>query len=130
LSLALLIGLLIFLALLAWWGFTRRMILQNPIWLTVAAILIVLLSSPYLLNYDFLLLLVPIFLLAGESKKAFEWVLVVVSYLVPLVAFVVLGRQGNALYSVSTLILLVLVFYHTRRLDVSPDAAYNPAITQ
>lgn len=129
LSSALWIGLLIFLALLACWVYTRRMILRNPVWLMVAAILTVLLSSPYLLNYDFLLLLVPILLLVSEPIKVAEWILIAVSYLIPLVAFVVLGRQGNALYSISTLILLVLVFYHTRRLDVSLGAAYNPAIT-
>ena len=128
--LALWIGLPIFLALLAWWAITRRMFLWNPGWLMAAAILTILLSSPYLLNYDFVLLLVPVFLLFGEPIEVLERILIVVSYLIPLVAFVVLGRQGNALYSVSTLILFVLVFYHTRRLDVSPRAAYNPVITQ
>ena len=90
----------------------------------------VLLVNPYLLNYDFVLLLVPFFVLMKQHRTIIEYLLLVFAYLLPLISLDFLGRQGNSLFLVSTLILL-LVFYHdTLQLDVSHGPAYNPATTE
>lgn len=130
LGLASLLGLLIFLMLLVWWGLMRRAILRDPAWAMSAGVLFLLLASPYLLNYDFVLLLVPMLSLLAGPVRIPRWIFAGVAYLIPLFALLLLGRRGNFLYSAATLILLALVYDETRRLDISPPAAYNPVTTQ
>jgi hypothetical protein len=76
-----------------------------------------LLSSPYLLNYDFVLLLVPFFFLAGGERTPFEWSLIVAAYLIPFIALGIWNRNGNIDFSISAFTLLILLDRGTRRLD-------------
>jgi hypothetical protein len=73
-----------------------------------AALLVTLLASPYLYNYDFLLLLVPFAVLISRSTLV-EKIILLVCYLAPTFALLLYGRNGNiSLILVSVLILLIL----------------------
>ncbi len=147
---ALWIGLGLFLVLLAALVWTRRTILLAPRWLMAFAILAALLVNPYLLNYDFVLLLFLISSLhpivrfgvqelvpAGldsiplrgtepsdsKLKPVIYRGLLFLAYALPYLALGLWGREGNFAFSISALILLALTFHDTRQLDDSPRAA-------
>lgn len=71
--------------------------------LVSAAVLGTLLISPYLYNYDFLLLLVPFAVLIRKGTLL-QKIVVLLCYLIPTVALVALGRAGN-----SSLLLVTLL---------------------
>jgi hypothetical protein len=97
-----------------WRGLTSR-----PGWLVSAAVLATLFASPYLLNYDYVLLLLP-FLLAAETESALEWTALAIAYLLPLVSLAAgLGTRANAVY---VLALIVLIAMQTLRLRAKPVA--------
>jgi hypothetical protein len=73
-----------------------------------AAVLITLLVSPYLYNYDFLLLLVP-FAVLFHRGAPFQRIVVLLCYLVPTFALLLLGRAGNASLLLATLVLAALL---------------------
>ena len=125
-----LIGLVILIALCAWLVVSRRSIFKDSYTIITTAILVTLLSSPYLLNYDFVLLLIPFLFLLEKTRTRLEWSLIAAAYLIPLIALGIWGRQGNIGFSLSAIILLILVYRNTRALDVSPRAAYNPTTNQ
>jgi hypothetical protein len=73
-----------------------------------AALLVTLLASPYLYNYDFLLLLVPFAVLTSKSRLA-EKIILLFCYLAPTFALLLYGRNGNiSLILVSVVIMLIL----------------------
>ncbi len=92
------LGLALGLGTLFVWRWRAR--LANPALLMILSTLLVLLADPYLLNYDFALLLLPLFLLAPR-KPAWGWA----AYLFPWLTLAA-GRQGSPLLSVSALLLL------------------------
>jgi hypothetical protein len=120
-------SLVILAAMSAWWGSTRRSILQYPIALLSLSVFTVLLVNPYLLNYDFVLLLLPFFILMKHRRTILEYLLLGSAYMLPLISLDFLGRQGNSLFLASTFILLLIFHRDTRQLDVSYGPAYNPA---
>lgn len=121
------IGLAIFLIIVIWWGIARREIIKHPVWLMAIAVIITLLASPYLLNYDFVLLLLPLYFLAGQNNNTADWLLVIAAYIIPFISIGFLGRHGNLGFSLSAILLLAILYRRVRQLDGSPDAAYNPA---
>ena len=123
LRLALGIGALIFLALIIPWVLRRRGTARDPFRLLAVTSLIVLLASPYLLNYDFLLLLVPLALLAAQERTAIGWVLLGFTYLLPLVALGILGRQGNFVYPLCSIVAMAMLYWTPPPLDGSLPAA-------
>ena len=54
-----------------------------------------LLANPHLYNYDFILLLVPFALLAEESHSWLERIGLIILYLFPFFAIVILGRSNG-----------------------------------
>jgi len=73
-----------------------------------AALLVTLLISPYLYNYDFLLLLVPFAVLIPKSNLI-QTVVGVLCYLGPTFALILYGRNGNiSLIAVSAVMILLL----------------------
>jgi Glycosyltransferase family 87 len=74
-----------------------------------AALLITLLVSPYLYNYDFLLLLVPIAVLIPKSSWA-EKIILLLCYLVPTFALLLYGRNGNISLILASIVMLVLLY--------------------
>lgn len=84
-------------------------------WLLAEFALITLLASPYLLNYDFILLLIPLFLIAGQARTWSEWILVGFTYVIPWLGLGLFGRQGNVTLVISALFLTVWLFTRTER---------------
>ncbi|HLO31276.1 MAG TPA: glycosyltransferase 87 family protein [Anaerolineales bacterium] len=110
------VGLLIILAALF---YLIRPALIQPDDLLSAALLVTLLISPYLYNYDFLLLLVPYTVLLKKSNLI-QKVIVLLCYLVPTLALLLYGRAGNIALILVTIILTVLLYLRMlRRLHLS-----------
>ena len=76
------------------------------------ALLITLLVSPYLYNYDFLLLLVPFAVLMNNSALL-EKIIVLLCYLVPTFALLLYGREGNISLIVVSIVMLILFYART-----------------
>jgi glycosyl transferase family 87 len=121
-----LIGLIVFILLLLWLISTRREAVNDLNAVVILAVLVTMLSSPYLLNYDFVLLLLPLLWLVDRAAARLEWSLVLIAYLIPFVALGLWGRQGNIGFSFSAIILLILAYCRARPLDGLPRPAYNP----
>jgi hypothetical protein len=121
-----LIGSAIFIFLSTWLMVSRRGLIKDSTTVIVLAVFVTLLSSPYLLNYDFVLLLLPFLWLLEHSPTRLEGGLIVAAYLIPFFALGIWGRKGNIGFSISAMILLLLIYRGSRSLDVSPHAAYNP----
>jgi hypothetical protein len=104
----------------------RRSLLRSHELLLSVALLVTLLVSPYLYNYDFLLLLVPFAVLISKSSL-FQKLLVLICYLVPTFALLVYGRAGNISLIVVSLVLLLLLYARIGKpvIDVPASAAYN-----
>ena len=86
----------------------RRSLLRSHELLLSAALLLTLLVSPYLYNYDFLLLLVPFAVLLARGNLMFK-IIILLCYLVPTFALILYGRAGNtSLIAVSIVLLLLL----------------------
>jgi hypothetical protein len=104
------------LALLLLFGLTfyfmRSHFKSHEVLLSVA-LLVTLLVSPYLYNYDFLLLLVP-FAVLSHKGNLFQRIVVLLCYLVPTFALLQYGRSGNfSLVIVAFVTLTLLVTHHT-----------------
>ena len=113
------LGLVIFIAMLTWWGLRRRSVLQYPGLLLALSIFMVLLTNPYLLTYDFVLLLIPFFVLIKKDRTLFGIIYLALAYLLPFITLNLVGRQGNNLFLLSTLLLLAM-FYRDRDSAISP----------
>lgn len=96
-------GLLLILIVFLFWKGQR--LFFSPDWLVATFALVTLLVSPYLLNYDFVLLLTPLFLIAGQARTWREWSLIGLIYLVPWLGLGLFGRQGNITLILSALFL-------------------------
>ena len=104
----------------------RSSLLKHPSLFLNAALLITLLISPYLFNYDFILLLIPYAVLLTGKSSLIEKVIVIACYLVPTFAIALYDRAGNISLLIVTIILTVLIFLHARsKVDVPPLTAYN-----
>jgi hypothetical protein len=79
-----------------------------------AVTLIILLVSPYLYNYDFLLLLVPFAVLIHRENRM-QKIIVAICYLVPEVSIILYGRAGNISLLFATLVMTALVYLRIRR---------------
>ena len=108
--------------------FTRRKALrQTPELLVTSALLITLLASPYLYNYDFILLLVPFAILA--TGDLVEKIIVLAGHLVPTFALALFGRAGNITLLVAASLLTIFIFLRTKaQVDGEAVASYNTGI--
>lgn len=96
----------------------RSNLLRTPSLLLAAAAVFTLLVSPYLYNYDFLLLLVP-FLILFKSSGRIEQILLGVCWLAPTIAIALYGRSGNVSLLAATFITTLVLYARLR----SPQAA-------
>jgi hypothetical protein len=115
LGLALLAGLLLF-------G-RFRACLKNPAVLMAVFATLTLLIDPYLLNYDYVLLILPLLWLVRRNR------LVLVLYFVPWAA-VALGQNGNILLALDGLVTFILILRQAiiaipRGIDSRAGEAYN-----
>lgn len=105
----------------------RKALIQAPELLLTSMLLITLLASPYLYNYDFILLLVPFAILATGSFV--EKIFVLLCHLVPTLALALYGRAGNITLLAAAVLLTVLIFLRDKsQVDAKPRAAYNTSI--
>jgi len=91
--------------LLIWVVRRWRTVSSTPGSLVSTGILITMLVSPYLQNYDYLLLLVPLIELARRRRRTLEWVAMALAYGLPYVSLALWGTRGNASLIVSACIL-------------------------
>lgn len=101
----------------------------EPARLVAGAAIVTLLVSPYLQNYDYVLLLVPLFTSAGRANR-FHWAWLTLAYLLPFGGFGFFGVAGDVSLVISSLICFVVFAYSVRQLDGSPNAAYNLSIIE
>jgi hypothetical protein len=99
-------------------------ILTRSLWkphemLLTAALLVTLLVSPYLYNYDFLMLLVAFAVLSYKTSPV-EKTIVILCYLVPSFALIQYGRSGNVSLIIVTFIMFILLFVRARKLSLTP----------
>jgi hypothetical protein len=119
------IATLLLAALLAVWLRWRPGFLRSPRRVISTTILFTLLASPYLLNYDFVLLLIPLVLLAGGVSGKLATAALAITYLLPWPALGLLGRAGNVVFSFGALLLLMTAYGATRELDAPGAWHYN-----
>jgi arabinofuranan 3-O-arabinosyltransferase len=108
LSRAIMIALVLLIILIVLFYFVHSALLSHEFLLT-AALLITLLVSPYLYNYDFLLLLVPFAVLARQGNL-FHIIIVLICYFIPSFALLLLGRAGNISLIPVTIVLTALLY--------------------
>ncbi|PWH12577.1 MAG: hypothetical protein DDG60_12365 [Anaerolineae bacterium] len=90
------------------WQFGSK--LTAPRLLMCLAILFTLLVDPYLLNYDYILLLLPLIILTQQVRAPFARLGLLIAYLLPWLALA-FGRQGNPVLALSALLVLVLLWH-------------------
>jgi len=120
-----LVLLIVFVVLL----YLSRSYLNVPELLLSTALLITLLISPYLYNYDFLLLLVPFAVLLPQSNLV-EKIILLICYLIPTFALLLYGRAGNISLIVVSIVMLILLYARMRTMrnpviDFGGRTAYN-----
>jgi hypothetical protein len=113
LSKAMLIAVILLFALAGIFFLIRSILLRSPSLLMMSALLITLLVSPYLYNYDFILLLVP-FALLVNTGNLLQKIVVIVCYLVPTFAIILYGRDGNISLLAVTVVLVGILFLRTK----------------
>ena len=106
----------------AWVVWRWRVVSATAAGMVSTGILITLLVSPYLLNYDYLLLLVPLIALADQAHAPLEWLGLGLAYLVPAAAFVLWGAAGNAALVASALIVMAVSLAHPVKVRAAPAA--------
>jgi hypothetical protein len=115
--------LLITLAVLLW--IIRKSLIRSPELLITSTLLATLLVSPYLYNYDFILLLVPFAVLVNIRGIASK-IIVALSYLIPSFTIIMSGRDGNISLNAATILIAFVVFMYAKaQVDVPVSASYN-----
>jgi len=124
LSKAALIALVLFAALCGFF-YTLRKKLARPDLMLIASLLVTMLVSPYLFNYDFMILLIP-FAVLWHGGNRVEKLVVGICYLVPTIMIIIYGRAGNISLLIATLILTALLVIRAKSyVDMNQVAAYN-----
>jgi hypothetical protein len=108
LALALILGILLFWRFRAWF--------KQPDCLMVICSLLTLLIDPYLLNYDYVILLIAFFWLLRKDR------LVWLVYLLPF-GMLALGRDGNVLLVFAAIVTFILIL--RQPIDATGRVAYN-----
>lgn len=106
----------------------RQALLQSPDNLVPVMVLMTLLTSPYLLNYDYVLLVIPILAAVGIARTTGEWAWVLVAYGLPWLGLSLMGRQGNVSLVLATILLAAITYYQMqdrKMLDAPSSRLYN-----
>ena len=112
LTTAIWVAIVLLIALLIIFYFIRSLLKPHALVLS-AVLLLTLLVSPYLYNYDFLLLLLPFAVLIRQSHML-EKIILLVCYLLPTFALLLYGREGNI--SLILVAVLMMALLYTRLL--------------
>ena len=106
---ATLIALGLLIVLVGVFSVIRNVLLKSPALLIPFTLLSTLLVSPYLYNYDFILLLVPFALLVKDGDIV-QKIVMMSCYLVPTFAIAFFGRAGNISLMAVTIIMAALLY--------------------
>lgn len=121
LSKAMLIAVVLLVVLAGLFFMRRKALLNSHELLLTSALLVTLLVSPYLYNYDFLLLLVPFAVFTTKGNAA-HTVVVIACYLVPTLAILFLGRDGNISLLIAAIGLALLLYGRLGKLVIDVPA--------
>ena len=126
LTTAAIIALVVLIAMSILFYLVRSSLLKYPELFLNAALIITLLVSPYLFNYDFIILLIPFAVLLSGNSGPVQKIIVIICYLVPTFAILLYDRAGNISLLIVTIILTVLIFLRAKsQVDVPALASYN-----
>src|ERR1700752_2084011 len=114
---AIIIAVVLLAILIILFSVVRNELLKSPAFFLTSALLTTLLVSPYLYNYDFLLLLVPFAVLIDTKSNLVQRIVLVLCYLVPTLAIIFYGRAGNISLLLVT-ILITILLYSKSEVDV------------
>jgi len=87
--------------------------------------LMTLLGDPYMFNYDYVLMLLPLAYLAGQAKSTAQRSVVAIAYLLPLTSLW-LERDANILYAIAAILLAVILLQKTRKDALLPSLTPAP----
>jgi len=121
---AALLALVLLVVFLGAFAINRHALLKSPVFLMISALLVTLLVSPYLYNYDFILLLIPFVVLVNTNSMLVK-VMVFLCYLVPTFAIAFYGRDGNIILIAVTIVLTFLLYLRARNSGI--DVPARPA---
>jgi hypothetical protein len=101
--------------------------LKEPGLLLNLALAATLLISPYLFNYDFVLLLIPFAFLLDKNYGVVQNVIVILCYLIPTLAIAIYGRDGNITLNIVSIVITFMLYWRTWRvgIDFTSPASYN-----
>lgn len=97
--------LLIAIMLVLFWRFK---LFKNPETLIIGCVLLTLLGDPYMFNYDYVLMLLPLIYLFRQTKSLWYRIIISIAYLVPWLSLM-LERKANILYAISAISLLFIL---------------------
>lgn len=100
----------------------RVALLKSPALLLTSALVTTLLVSPYLYNYDFILLLIPFAILINLSKELISHIVVIACYLIPTFAIAFLGRAGNISLTIVTILIALLLYFRVKESSIDVPA--------
>jgi hypothetical protein len=115
---AAMIAAVLLIVLIAIFSSMRSALLKSPALLLTSSLMITLLVSPYLYNYDFLLLLVPFAVLLNSSGGIMNKIIIVACILVPTFAIILWGRDGNISLIIVTMIITFLLYLRTKESSI------------
>lgn len=115
--------LLVVLVFLFW--LIRKSLMQSPETMVTSALLVTLLVSPYLYNYDFVLLLVPFAVLVNTQSIVLK-IIAGLSYLIPSFVIILYSREGNIALNTATVFIAFVLYLHAKsQVDVPTSGPYN-----
>jgi len=119
---AAMIAVVFLIALVLLFSSVRIALLNSPALLLTSALVVTLLVSPYLYNYDFILLLVPFAVLINSSRNFINHIVVIVCYLVPTFAIAFWGRHGNISLIIVTILIALLLYFRAKESSIDVPA--------
>jgi hypothetical protein len=105
-------GVLIVVMLVLFWRFK---VFTNLETLVVGCALMTLLGDPYMFNYDYVLMLLPLICLASGAQSLFQRVAVGLAYFAPWTSFV-WERNANIFYAVAAIFLVIVLLQRSQKL--------------
>jgi hypothetical protein len=112
-SFAIWLGGILLLSWAGWFIRTSPAALKDVSWLISVTFCITLLASPYQYNYDFVVLLLPLLVLASRVHAQRDWLWLAIVYSLPWIGLI-FGRHGNLVLLVSTFGLIYLLWLKAR----------------
>src|SRR5688500_10539610 len=104
--------------LIAMFSLVLTALLKSPALLLTSSLMITLLVSPYLYNYDFLLLLVPFAVLLNSNRDIFNRIILITCILVPTFAIILWGRDANTSLIIVTILIAFLLYLRVKESNI------------